>query len=162
MTSSSLLVLLPLLLASPQESASKPPSEAAKVLEQGLQLQKQAKYDEAIQLYRAREKTQELVCSLADRGIILGRSGCLEEAVAHLEQALEGLDPRQNPRYYLGTVHNMALYLHDLADSPASNELALAWLRRHRIDPAKVRYLGSGAADRTLAERLGVGEYDEG
>lgn len=38
--------------------------------------------------------------------------------------------------------------------------LPIAWMRAHRIDPGKTRYSGSGAADRTLAGRLGVAEYD--
>ena len=114
---------------------------------------------EALEIYRVRERSQELACSLADRGIILGFSGRMEEAISHLAQALDQIDPRRNPRYYLGTVHNMALYLHEVAETPAANELALDWLRLaircHRAFPENVNLLKLQSLQGLISLRLG-------
>lgn len=86
--------------------------------------------DEAISIYCSEGAGQAAAGALADRGLILGRAGRKEEAIVHLGEALEQLDPDKNPRNFLAAVHNTALYMHELADnSPRVNNLALKWLK---------------------------------
>lgn len=86
--------------------------------------------DEAILIYKSSGADQAAAGALADRGLILGRAGRKEEAIAQLGEALDRLDPDRNPRNFLAAVHNTALYLHELADdSPQVDDLALKWLK---------------------------------
>lgn len=86
--------------------------------------------DEAISISRDVGATQAEAGAMVDRGVILGRAGHKEDAIAHLGEALDRIDPDRNPRNFLAAVHNTALYLHELADdSPQVNELALKWLK---------------------------------
>lgn len=85
--------------------------------------------DEAIEAFTDGGAAQAAAGALADRGLILGRSGRQDEAIRHLGEALDQLDPDQSQRNFTAAIHNTALYLHDLADdSPWTHDLALKWL----------------------------------
>lgn len=96
--------------------------------------------DEAIEVFREQGDTEAAAGAWADRGLILGRSGRQREAIAHLGEALDQLDPDRNPRNFLAAIYNTALYLYELADSsPEIDALAARWLklacRGHRLLP---------------------------
>lgn len=85
--------------------------------------------DEAIAVFREQRDAEATAGAWADRGLILGRAGRQQEAVHHLREALEQLDPDRSPRNFLAAIYNTALYLYELADdSPEVEALAVKWL----------------------------------
>jgi len=84
--------------------------------------------DSAITDYRRIGEKGRLACALVDKGVLLRAAGRVREALALVRQALEILDPAAEPRIFLAASHNMALYLQELAETPAELEEAIAWL----------------------------------
>ncbi len=120
--------------------------------------------DEAIAGYSRLDLCQHRAAALVVRGLIVGRWGRKEEAVVYLSKALEDIDPQRNWRNFLAAVHNMALYHHELAVTPAANRLALRWLqlacRCHARMPESINVLKLRTLHALTAIRLG--RIDEG
>ena len=87
--------------------------------------------DEAITIYRREDRPESWAGALADRGLILGRTGRQQEAVRYFGEALDRLDPDTSPRNFLSAIYNTACYLHEVdEDSPEVDELLVKWLVR--------------------------------
>ena len=84
--------------------------------------------DSAIADFRQLGENGRLACALVDRGVILRGAGLVREALSYVRQALEILDTAAEPRIFLAASHNMALYLQELAETPAELQEAIAWL----------------------------------
>lgn len=85
--------------------------------------------DEAIDVLRALPADDALGIALIDRAVITGRSGDPAKALSFLEQALARLDIRSHPQGCLAAVHNVAVYLFELAETREDHEEALRWQR---------------------------------
>lgn len=121
--------------------------------------------DEALEVYEKADAGQAAACALADRGLILGRTGRRQEAILHLGEALDRLEPEHDPRNFLAAIYNTALYLHDLADDPQANDLALKWLEltcrcRQVLPPASLGLMKLRTLEGLTAIR--VGRIEEG
>lgn len=85
--------------------------------------------DEAIDILQTLRASPALGIALIDRAVITGRSGNPAQALSFLEQALNRLDLRSHPQGCLAAVHNVAVYLFELAETPQDHEEALRWQR---------------------------------
>ena len=134
----------------------------------------QGRFDEALELnedamktYRDLKAIQPLARALVDRALILGRSARITKAVAHLIRAFYLLDPHESPRSFLAAVHNMTIYLCDVAETDEEHREAYRWLTlaacQHARMPEdvnllKLLMLEGSMAIRRGAEKEGLGK----
>jgi len=115
--------------------------------------------EEALSAYEILRDLQRLAGALLDRVTIVGWSGRNRAAVLYLAGALELMDPEENPRYHLAAVHNMALALHQIAETREENLEALEWLRlarrNHTRTPEEINLLNLRMIEGSTAVRLG-------
>lgn len=96
----------------------------------------QQRYDEALELieeavtaFRELRAPAQLATCLVDRSVILADAGWKPQALIVLQRTLRRYRARMAPRTFLAAVHNIAVFLHDLARSRPAMQEAIAWLR---------------------------------
>lgn len=113
----------------------------------------QRRFDEALSLcrragagYRRAGEEQLAAQMQVDEGVVLGHLGRYDQAVRKLGEALEKIDPREQPRNLLAARHNQILFLEEAGRTEEALELvpeARELARRHgrRIDQLRVHWL---------------------